>query len=162
MECAGVAFGTVHRASVRRATTDDLDILVVLGAEYAAADVHAFDPETARDGFAPLLVDDRFGIVLVAESGGAAGTEPVGYAVVTWGWSVEIGGLDVVLDEIYTRIQGAGIGTQLLHEIEATCRARGVKRIFLETERPNERARQLYARHGWVEDDSIWMSKELH
>ena len=31
---------------------------------------------------------------------------------------------------------------------------RGVKRIFLETERPNERARRLYARHGYQADDS--------
>jgi ribosomal protein S18 acetylase RimI-like enzyme len=45
--------------------------------------------------------------------------------------------------------------------LEDDCRARGVLRIFLETERPNARARSLYARHGYTKDDSIWMSKEL-
>jgi hypothetical protein len=33
--------------------------------------------------------------------------------------------------------------------------------MFLETERPNTRVRDFYARHGFAEDDSIWMSREL-
>jgi GNAT superfamily N-acetyltransferase len=41
------------------------------------------------------------------------------------------------------------------------CRRRGARRIFLETERPNESARRLYARHGFTPDDSIWMSLDL-
>jgi ribosomal protein S18 acetylase RimI-like enzyme len=41
------------------------------------------------------------------------------------------------------------------------CRRRGARRIFLETERPNESARRLYARHGFTVDDSIWMSLHL-
>jgi GNAT superfamily N-acetyltransferase len=142
---------------VRRATRDDLSELLVLGAEYAVADGHHFDDETARRGFDPLLADDTIGIVLVA----VRGDELDGYAVVTWGWSIEIGGLDVVLDELYVRARGRGTGGLLLDEVEVECRRRGVRRIFLETERPNSRARQLYERHGWTIDDSIWMSKEL-
>ena len=45
--------------------------------------------------------------------------------------------------------------------IEDECRARGVKRIFLETELANEPARRMYARHGYHADASVWMSKEL-
>ena len=45
--------------------------------------------------------------------------------------------------------------------IEDDCRRRGVKRIFLETELANERARRLYERHGYHADTSVWMSKEL-
>jgi ribosomal protein S18 acetylase RimI-like enzyme len=40
-------------------------------------------------------------------------------------------------------------------------RRRGLARIFLETETHNTSARRLYARHGFVEDDSIWMSLEF-
>jgi ribosomal protein S18 acetylase RimI-like enzyme len=143
--------------SIRRATSRDLDALLVLGSEYAAADGHGFDVAVARRGFEPLLGSDDLGVILVAETA----EELIGYAVVTWGWSIEIGGLDVVLDEIYVRRRGRGVGGRLLDEIETACRARDVKRIFLETERPNDAARRLYARHGWTEDDSIWMSKEL-
>ena len=84
-----------------------------------------------------------------------------GYAAITWGWSIEIGGLDVVLDELYVRTRRRGLGGRLVEAAERECRERGVKRIFLETERPNDAARRLYGRHGFVADDSIWMSKEL-
>jgi GNAT superfamily N-acetyltransferase len=142
---------------VRPAAPADLDVLVRLAAEYCAADGHEFDEPTVRAGFAPLLDDDRHGIVFVAELDGAID----GYGVVTWGWSIEIGGLDVVLDEVYAHTKGHGVGTALVRELEAECRARGVKRIFLETELPNEAARRLYEREGFTADSSIWMSKEL-
>jgi len=34
-----------------------------------------------------------------------------------------------------------------------------VRRIFLETEAPNDAARRLYERHGFVAEDSIWMAR---
>jgi GNAT superfamily N-acetyltransferase len=151
----------VEGVTIRRAGLGDLDELLVLGAEYCAADGHDFDAETVDAGFAGLLADDSRGIVLVADTGDGPPHHVDGYAVVTWGWSVEIGGLDVVLDELYVRTRGRGVGTALIDAVECACRERGVKRIFLETERPNQRARRLYARHGYQVDDSIWMSKEL-
>ncbi len=45
--------------------------------------------------------------------------------------------------------------------VEHDCRLRCAERSFLETELPNEIARRLYERHGYIEDSSIWMSKEL-
>lgn len=143
---------------VRRAVPADLDVLVGLAAEYCDADGHVFDEPTVRAGFGPLLDDDRYGIVFVAELDGAVD----GYGVVTWGWSIEIGGLDVVLDELYARTRGQGVGTALIRRLEADCRSRDVKRIFLETERTNEDARRLYEREGYEADTSIWMAKELH
>lgn len=142
---------------VRPGIPGDLDVLVELAAEYCAADGHEFDAATVRAGFTPLLRDDRYGVVRLAELDGVVD----GYGVVTWGWSIEVGGLDVVLDEIYARTKSRGVGTALLRALEAECRARGVKRIFLETELPNEAARRLYEREGFTADPSIWMSKEL-
>lgn len=144
--------------SVRRAHERDADAVVDLVAEYCAADGHAFDEPTVRRGLRPLLADDRHGVVWLAID---ELDRPSGYAVVTWGWSLEIGGLDVVLDELYVRDRGLGIGSRLIERLEADCRSRGVLRIFLETEEPNEGARRLYRRHGYVADDSIWMAKEL-
>jgi hypothetical protein len=34
-------------------------------------------------------------------------------------------------------------------------------KMFLETERHNDRARTFYARQGFDADDSIWMSRSL-
>jgi GNAT superfamily N-acetyltransferase len=139
---------------VRRAVPDDLEVLIGLVAEYCDADGHTFDASVARAGLEPLLADDTLGAVWTID-------RTDGYVVATWGWSIEVGGLDVVLDELYVRSRGAGKGSAALAAVEAECRRRGAKRIFLETERPNNRARRLYERHGYAVDDSIWMSKEL-
>jgi GNAT superfamily N-acetyltransferase len=148
---------------VRRGEHGDIADVLALAAEYCEADGHVRSEAVARAGLEPLLAGDAHGVVWVAEYGPDDGRDRTldGYAVVTWGWSIEVGGLDVVLDEIYVRSRGRGSGTQLLQVLEADCRARGVKRIFLETEHPNDSARRLYERHGYEADTSIWMSKEL-
>ncbi|NNE10837.1 MAG: GNAT family N-acetyltransferase [Ilumatobacter sp.] len=142
---------------IRRARPGDLDTVLALVEEYCEADGHEFEPVRARAGIEPLLADDVHGVIWLAELDGTAD----GYAAVTWGWSIEIGGPDVVLDELYVRTQRQGTGAALIERLEADCRARAVRRIFLETEAGNDGARRLYARHGYVADDSIWMAKTL-
>lgn len=149
-----------------RAGPDDLALLVELNAEYCAADGHHFDRDLVEDGLVPLLVDDRHGAVWLihrpaGESTVADDTVPDGYAVVAWSWSVEIGGREAVLDELFVRTRSQGIGGSAIDEVVEQCRRHGMKRVFLETERANERARRLYARHGFTADDSIWMSRTL-
>jgi GNAT superfamily N-acetyltransferase len=136
---------------IRRAGPDDLDRLVELHREFCEADDHPFDDRRARAGFAPLLGDDTHGLVWIVD-------EPGAYAVLTWGWSIEAGGAEAVLDEIFVTERGAGVGGQLIEHLLADGRRRGLARIFLETEAPNERVRSLYERHGFVSDDSVWMS----
>ena len=140
--------------AVRRAEPSDLGVLVQLAAEYCAADGHDFVESTVRSGFEPMLGNDDHGTVWMID-------ETDGYAVVTWGWSIEIGGFEVVFDELYVRTSGRGRGSAAIEVVIDDCRRRGARRIFLETERPNESARRLYARHGFTVDDSIWMSLRL-
>jgi GNAT superfamily N-acetyltransferase len=137
--------------------------LLVLNQEYCAADGHRFDAEVARAGFVPLLADDTLGVVWVVEAPeppvdtGAIG----GYAVVTWGWSIEAGGREALLDEIYVRERRLGIGAAMMPFVVAACRQAGARRIILETERANVDARRFYLRHGFTPDDSVWLSHPL-
>jgi ribosomal protein S18 acetylase RimI-like enzyme len=108
-------------------------------------------------GLTPLLSDDRRGQVWLAEDG----STPVGYAVTTWGWSLESGGLECLLDELYVRQRGAGLGSALLRQAMDAARAAGAAAMFLETEAPNDSARRFYARHGFTAEDSVWLSAPL-
>jgi GNAT superfamily N-acetyltransferase len=148
----------VHKVTIRQATAADLEQLIPLCIDYCIADQHTVDESLIRVGVNGLLASSDRGFVLVAcdEVG-----KLIGYAAVSAGWSIEIGGPDFVLDELFVRDQGQGIGSDLVAAVETHCRSLGVKRIFLETERPNDRARLLYARLGFAQDDSIWMSKDL-
>jgi GNAT superfamily N-acetyltransferase len=140
--------------TVRRAEPSDLETLIELAEEYCAADGHDFDAATVRSGFEPMLGNDTYGAVWMID-------ETDGYAVVTWSWSIEIGGFEVILDELYVRTQRQGKGTAVLDVVIDDCRRRGARRMFFETERANADARRLYARLGFTEDDSIWMSRLL-
>lgn len=144
--------------TIRRATPSDLVHIVPLCIEYCAANNRELNDTTIRCGLAGLLDNDANGFILIACD---EHDSPVGYAAVSTGWSLEVGGADYILDEIFVQQRGEGIGRQLIAAAEDRCAELGVRRIFLETERPNHRARSLYARLGFVEDDSVWMSKDL-
>ena len=138
-------------ASIRRAIPDDLETLVALHERFCAVDDHPFDAGRATAALAPLLSDDRHGVVWITD-------EQDAYAVVTWGWSIEGGGAEAVLDELYVEARGRGTGTAIIEHLLADARTRGLARVFLETEAANDRVRTFYARHGFVTDDSVWMS----
>lgn len=141
---------------MRRATPADLEALLPLARGYCEADAHVFDEERVRRGFVPLLEDDALGQVwLIGEA------EPVGYAVVTWGHSIEAGGREALLDEFYVRDGGKGLGGAAMPAILAAARDAGAVRIYLETETANGRARGFYAQHGFVVEDSVWMCRDL-
>jgi GNAT superfamily N-acetyltransferase len=144
-------------ATIRRADEDDLEALLGLCARYCEADFHAFDATVAERGFRPLLTTDEHGVVWVAVHNGAL----LGYAVVTWSWSIESGGRDGLLDEIYVDRPGEGLGTALVNHLLHDCRERRLPRVFLETERRNDEARRLYERLGFATEDSVWMVADL-
>lgn len=146
----------IRRVSVRRATIDDLPTLLELVAEYCAADGHAFDAHATQRALGPLLTDDRHGVVWTIHVDDNDQLE--GYACVTWGYSIEAGGPEALFDELYVRQQGVGIGSRAMHIVVDEVRRRGPSRIYLETERHNERGRRLYERLGFATEDSVWMS----
>lgn len=139
---------------IRRAGPADLDRLVELHREFCAVDAHPFDVGRATAAFAPLLDDDRRGVVWIVDS-------PPAYAVLTWGWSIEAGGAEAVLDEIFVSERDAGLGSSLIQHVLADGRRRGLARVLLETETTNQRVREFYERHGFRVDASIWMAHEF-
>jgi GNAT superfamily N-acetyltransferase len=128
-------------------------------AEFCAVDRHPFDSERVDAALESLLASDQHGQVwlICAEDGRPA----AGYAVVTWSWSLESGGRDCILDELYLRDRGRGLGTRALHEIMERAAEYGASAMFLETEAHNHRARTFYTRNGFSAEDSIWMSRIL-
>jgi GNAT superfamily N-acetyltransferase len=139
---------------IRRAGPDDLDDLVELHREFCKVDDHPYDRQRASAGFAPLLADDSHGVVWILDV-------RRGYAVLTWGWSIEAGGAEAVLDELFVVERERGFGSALLDHVIADGRRRGLARIFLETEAHNARVRRFYERHGFRADDSIWLAHEF-
>lgn len=97
--------------------------------------------------FRELLADDRLGSAWFVR----VNAQPVGYVVMTLGWSIEYGGRVAVVDELYVlpEFRGHGIGRRVLAQMRAEARRAGIRKLFLEVESFNRRAKALYARTGF-------------
>jgi GNAT superfamily N-acetyltransferase len=102
---------------------------------------------TAAGALAELLATPALGVVLLDEDHGAV----AGYAVVTLGFSLELGGRDAFVDELYVEPghRRQGRGGALLQAAQAWTRAAGAGVIHLEVAQPDESKLRLYAAAGF-------------
>ena len=144
-----------HRPfTLARAGGKDLPLLMTLIAEFCDVDQHPFESQRIEHALVPLLENDQYGEVWLVQPA-------LGYVVITWGYSLESGGREALIDEIYLRQRGEGLGSAVLEQLLPQLAERDVRCVFLETERHNAQARRFYHRLGFAEDDSIWMSRRL-
>ena len=139
-------------AAIHLAGEDDLDRVVSLVAAFLEEQGFALDPEQRRACIAPLLSGSPYGSVYLIGPQRA----PIGYVAVTFTWSVEFGGLDAAIDEIYLRpgVRGRGIASEVLQAICKRLFQAGVMLIDLEVDRDNAAARKLYERLGFEARDT--------
>jgi ribosomal protein S18 acetylase RimI-like enzyme len=124
------------------AALEDLERLVPLVASFHAEEGIVQDEATRRAALTPLLEGSPHGCIYLAGPTRA----PIGYVIVTFGWSVEFGGMDGFVDEIFIRpgVRGRGIGSEILLALPKTLAKAGMKAIHLEVDRSNASARRVY------------------
>ena len=76
---------------------------------------------------------------------------PVGYIALSFGWSIEFGGMDGIIDEFFIRenVRGRGMGTEVLMALMPQLAQAGLKALHLEADPANEPALRLYQRRGF-------------
>jgi ribosomal protein S18 acetylase RimI-like enzyme len=87
----------------------------------------------------------------------------IGYVVLTLGFSIEHGGRDGFIDDLYLvpKARGGGLGRRVLAFALAEAAALGIQTLHLEVEIDNERARRVYQAAGFFESGRRLMSKQL-
>jgi ribosomal protein S18 acetylase RimI-like enzyme len=143
----------------RLATPSDLEAVLALHRDFFAEDGYAFREEESRGNLARLLAEPGLGRVLVMEEG----EKLAGYLVLTFGFSLEFGGRDALIDELYVAPghRGRGLGTQGIAAAEAACRELGVRTVHLVVERHKVGVPALYRRLGFVAPPRDVMTKRL-
>jgi ribosomal protein S18 acetylase RimI-like enzyme len=136
----------------------DLPLLEQLVRAYYAEDGHDFRANRQLPALAALAGGEAFGRAWLIR----LGARSIGYAVLAFSFSVEAGGREACIDELYIlpEVRKRGIGRRILALLEAEARAEGVRRVFLEVARHN-RAIGLYRRAGYLDHDRFLMSKFL-
>lgn len=141
------------------ASVSDIERLVELISELYAHDHLPFDDQTACSALQLILSNHSYGQIYLIWMD----QKIVGYLVVTFGFSLEYGGRDAFVDEIYLqeKYRGRGIGKKSLQFAEEICRSQGVQALHLEVERKNVKAQTVYRNAGFVDHDRYLFTKRL-
>lgn len=133
------------------AKTDDFAKLDLLVEAFHSEMQIASTPETRASGIVPLLQGSPYGAVYLL----GPRLAPVGYIVVTFGWSVEFGGMDAFIDEVFIRpaVRGRGVATEALQGLAKALENVDVCALHLEVDRDDERTQNLYRRVGFEPRD---------
>jgi ribosomal protein S18 acetylase RimI-like enzyme len=89
--------------------------------------------------------------------------QAIGYLVVTLGYSIERGGRDGFIDDLYLvpSARGHGFGAAVLDFALEQARLLGILMLHLEVDPKNDRAISLYRSRGFAEDGRLLMSLGL-
>lgn len=95
-----------------------------------------FEEGRARRAVEMLMAHPEYGRVWLVHEGERA----VGYAVMSFDYSLEYGGRNAYVDEIFIvkEARGQGLGERVLEFVEYAARAAGVTAIHLEVNRGNK------------------------
>jgi ribosomal protein S18 acetylase RimI-like enzyme len=118
-----------------------------------------FNEPVARAALRKFLSMPAFGGVWLLCEGNA----PVGYVILTLGFSFEFHGQDAFIDELYVgaKHRRRGYGREAIHFVEKKAREMGVNAIHLEVDHGNDPAYELYRRAGYQDHDRFLMTKWL-
>lgn len=145
--------------TVRTAGRADLELLLPMVEQFQDFERIPFDAVAARRGLARLLEDPRLGEVFLAERDGNA----IGYAILTYGYDLEFGGMDGYLTDLFLiePERDRGIGRWLLGKVEEAAVGAGVRAIHLLVAPSNQRAHHVYYRAGFRASPRLLLTKLL-
>ena len=132
----------------RAATEADMSRLIQMMRELYTHENLEHPPQAQR-ALKELIGDGKFGRCFLIEQDG----QVVGYLVLGFGFSLEFGGRDAFLDELYVvpRARGAGIGKAAVRFAADVCKHEGIGALHLEVSRANEAGQRLYRGMGFSE-----------
>ena len=118
-----------------------------------------FDEPAVREVLRKFLASPDLGQAWVFLDRGT----PVGYMVLTFGYSFEYHGRDSFIDELYIEPQyrRQGIGRRAMQFVEERASELGVNAIHLEVDQGNDGAAELYRRSGYDDHARFLMTKLL-
>ena len=144
---------------IRLANQADQTALIGLLGDFAEEALAPLTTEHLTAAVSPLLRGTELGEIWVLEHE----QNLVGYLVIGWGWGIESGGREALIDEVFVSHahRNQGLGTRLVEAALTRAKELDAKTVFLETEQSNPESRKLYQNLGFEIEDSVWMRKAL-
>jgi GNAT superfamily N-acetyltransferase len=137
----------VKMTAFRFAGAADIATLLPLMRDFYEYERLTFDAARSERLLNELIGHERLGRVILFDDHGAL----VGYMILTFGYSLEFGGRDALIDEFYVvpGARGSGIGTRAVAHAVEVCRSEGISNVHLEADYFNSRVHEFYQRLGF-------------
>lgn len=138
--------------AINLATPDNADQVISLMGRYHEEAGLPYDDAHRAEVTAPLLAGNPLGAIWLIGPSRA----PLGYVMVTFGWSVAHGGMVAWLEEAFIRssVRNRGIGTEVLHAVVVNLRQAGLKAMHTQLA-PDARAVGFCKRCGFAPVDGF-------
>ena len=146
--------------AIHLAGPDDAPRLLALIAQFHAEYGITRTDEQRENALMPLLNGSPLGAAWLFGPAKA----PSGYIIITFGWSMEFGGMEAFVDELFIRpsVRRRGIASEVLMAISSSLAEVGVTALHLEVDRDDEATQRLYARaHFKLRDRYSLMTRTL-
>lgn len=137
---------------------DWADLLRLVRAYYRF-DAIRFSAASVGAALKRLLGDASLGRAWIARDG----ARPVGYAILTFNYDAEFGGLEGIVTDLFidARYRGRGLGRRAMAMVDSYCRLARIRAIELQVERDNRLAQAFYRRLGFKKLSRIVMSRAI-
>ena len=144
---------------IRYITPDDKTVFIAMMEKLYSSKAVAqkVDSQIFEETFHAAVNNSPFIKAYIIEDEGT----PVGYAVISFSFASEVGGLVALLEDIYISdtCRGKGLGSQFMRFMEEEYPL--VKRYRLEVTKKNEKAMALYSKLGYKVLDYVQMVKDV-
>jgi GNAT superfamily N-acetyltransferase len=142
-----------------RATPEHIELLLPLMQEFYVYDHHKYVEKKAMAALNDFLSSDQWGYAWLIYFN----EKLIGYVVITFGFSLEFGGRDAFIDEVYLRepYRGMGVGTHIIDYLKEVCQAEDIRALHLEVGKENNDAYRFYLKVGFEDRQSKMMSLYL-
>jgi diamine N-acetyltransferase len=142
-----------------RGTLEHIDLLLPLMQEFYVYDHHKYVEKKAIGALQTFLQSEQWGYVWLIYYQ----DNLIGYVVITFGFSLEFGGRDAFVDEVYLRepFRGMGVGTEIIEFLKGVCQENDIKALHLEVGKENNDAYRFYLKVGFEDRQSKLMSLYL-
>jgi ribosomal protein S18 acetylase RimI-like enzyme len=144
---------------IRDLLPDDKAVFMEMAKKFYASEAvaHNVDSRILEATFNTAISKSPFLRALIIEDKGI----PVGFALLSFSYATEVGGLTVSLEDLYLSeaCRGRGLGSKFIRFMEQEYPS--VKRFRLEVTKENKKAMKLYCKLGYKIINYVQMVKDI-
>ena len=143
----------------RLANQADIETLIEYMRQFYAIDNYDFEVSLARPVLEKIVHDPSLGRVWMIY----LGEEAIGYIVITFGYSLEYGGRDAFIDELYIEdsYRNQGLGAKAMEFVLGACPGLDIHALHLEVEHTNIAGQKLYRKFGFEGHDRYLLTRRI-